>query len=422
MSKSPIVVIGAGLQGLCTAHSLAERGEEVVVLERREGPALETSYANAGMLTPSQPDPWNSPGVGKHLLHSLGRDDSAMLLRLRALPSLLSWGLRFLRNATPSRHRRATREGFALARYSLRATIALREALELEYPLSPGTLKLFREHKAFEASRGMAQRLRDSGLAFEALDADGLVEREPLLGPVRDDFIGGLHFPDDECGDAHLFCRALATSLEGRGVRLQTGVEVKGLSCRGEGLRGVETSEGILDAERAVVAAGCWSEALLRGAGLRVPVRPAKGYSLTLDAASLPQLPSLAVLDDQLHIAVVPLGTRLRIAGTAEFTGMDQSLRAVRIQNLVDLFQRVYPELAARADIAGGSSWAGLRPMSADGLPFIGETRIHGLFVNTGHGQLGWTQAVGSGEVLADLLIGKPPGVEPTPYLASRAL
>ena len=139
-------------------------------------------------------------------------------------------------------------------------------------------------------------------------------------------------------------------------------------------------------------------------------------------SAALPQPPSLAVGDDQQHIAVVPRGTRLRIAGTAEFTGMDQSLRAVRIQNLVDLFQRVYPELAARADIAGGSSWAGLRPMSADGLPFIGETRIHGLFVNTGHGQLGWTQAVGSGEVLADLLIGKPPGVEPTPYLASRAL
>ena len=422
MPKAPIVVVGAGLQGLCTAHSLASRGETVVILERREGPALETSFANAGMLTPSQSDPWNSPGVGRHLLRSLGRDDSAMLLHLRALPSLSGWGVRFLRNASPARHRRATRDAFTLARYSLDATIALRETLGLEYDVSTkGTLKLFRERKAFETSLGIARNLGDPGFHFEALDADGVVATEPLLRPVRETVVGGLHFPDDECGDAHLFCQALTSQLEIQGVQLQTGVDVKDLSIQSGRLVGLQLADGVMPAERVVVAAGCWSTPLLRRVGLRLPVRPAKGYSLTLDARSLSQRPALAVLDDHLHIAVVPLGTRIRIAGTAEFAGMEQSVRAPRIQNLVDLFQHIYPELASRVDVRAGSPWAGLRPMSADGLPLIGETRIPGLYLNTGHGQLGWTQAVGSGELLADLLTGKSPVVDPSPYLASRA-
>ena len=423
MSETPIVVVGAGLQGLCSALALVERGEPVRVIERREGPALETSYANAGMLTPSLPDTWNSPGVGKHLLQSLGRNDSAMLLRVRALPSLLGWGLRFLRNSSPSRHRRATRNVFALAQYSLGATAALRESLGLEYEASTlGTLKLFRDRKAFETSLGIVKRLAEAGLVFRALDADGLVAAEPMLAPVYGDFFAGLHFPGDECGDAHLFCQALAAQLEARGVRVETGVEVKSLRCHSGHVQGLELADGVVEAERVVVAAGCWSHALVRSAGLRLPVRPAKGYSLTVEARHLPERPALAVLDDHLHIAVVPLGTRLRIAGTAEFAGMDPRIRAPRVQNLVDHFLRIYPELAAELELRAGTTWAGLRPMSADGLPLIGETAIRGLYLNTGHGQLGWTLAVGSGQVLADLVIGNPPGVEPNPYLASRAL
>ena len=423
MSTQPIAIIGAGLQGLTTALALQQRGEVVRVLERAEGTALETSYANAGMLTPSQVDPWNSPGVGRHLLQSIGRDQSAMLLRLGALPSLMGWGLSFLRHSTPNRHRQATRRAFALARHSIELTAQIREKLGIDYDASThGTLKVFRSDRAFAASIATAEFLGREGMIFEALDADGGIDTEPQLAEVARELVGGLRFPDDECGDAHLFCRRIAAEVEERGGRIDCGVDVRGLECRGGRVTGLHLEGELVDASRIVVAAGSWSVELLRSAGLRLPVRPAKGYSLTLDAKGIPNTPRIAVVDDTLHTAIVPLGDRLRIAGTAEFAGFDKRVRAPRIRNLSDLLQRVYPSVAARADLGSANAWAGLRPMSSDGLPFIGPTRIGGLFVNSGHGHLGWTMAMGSADLLADLMVGKPTAIDPSPYLAQRAL
>lgn len=413
------LIVGGGLLGLCSAHALLALGEEVMLVERQKGVGKETSFANGGMLTPSMADPWNSPGVGWHLLRSIGNDAAPMLLRPSALPSLVSWGLEFLRNSAPARYENATRASYALARYSLGETRALRETLGLEH--GRGTMKVFREQRAMEAPLALARMLESEGLSFRVLDQSQVVALEPALAPISDDLVGGLHFGEDESGDAHQFCDALAASLRSRGAELRLGVEVKRLIANDGRVSGIETTEGGFMAERVIVAAGSYSTLLLKGIGLHLPVSPAKGYSITVDGSDLGcELPTMAVVDHGLHAAVTPLGARIRVAGTAEFAGFDNQVRLARIQNLLALLERLYPELAMRVNHEHIDPWTGLRPMSADGLPFIGPAHLRGLYLNTGHGALGWSQAMGSGKLLADLIDGRPGEIDPRPYRADR--
>lgn len=421
MRKSDIIVIGGGLAGVTSAYELAERGHSVELLEAREGVALETSYANGSMLTASMSDPWNSPGVHRHLWASLFDPHSAMKLRLHAVPTLLSWGCKFLRNSSPTRYRAATRANYILAKYSLELTAALRARLKLVYDASTrGTMKVFRDEAAMQGPAALARLLSEHGLRHELCDRDRAIALEPQLAGIRDQIAGALHFPDDESGDAHLFCRALTDAFVAVGGRLHTRVTVERLESDNYGTIRVWTNTDVIEASRVVVAAGNSSARLLRDVGVAVPIRPAKGYSVTVDVPDDEIRPGIAVIDDAMHAAVVPLGTKVRVAGTAEFAGDDRTLRADRIDNLFNLLGALYPNIASRIDKQAASCWTGLRPMSADGLPFIGATTARGVYVNAGHGHLGWTLAAGAAGLLADLMSGTRPAIDPEPYRARR--
>jgi len=416
------IIIGGGLIGLASAQALIERGHDVLVLEAREDVGLETSYANGGMLTPSLPEPWNGPGVLMHLLKSLFDPHAALKLRPHVLPSLFGWGLKFLKHSKPSRYLAATADNYRLAVFSLAKTLDVSRRLALSYDLAErGTLCLFEDRASLEDRRRVCELLAPLGLRFENYAPAAVVAAEPLLEPIRDRLIGGIWLPDDARGDAHRFCQALAAALREQGGEIRTGVRVQRLvTARGRVTAVLLPGNDELAADRVVVAAGVHSPHLLRTVGVRVAVQPAKGYSITIDARDLGPLPSAAIADDASHAVVTTFGTRLRVVGTAEFAGFDKRLTPARIDNLQRILARLLPQLAARIPPSAARAWAGLRPLSADGRPYIGPTAIPGLFVNTGHGALGWTLAMGSGHLLADLLGGTPTAIDPTPFLPAR--
>jgi len=416
-----VVVVGGGLAGVATAYELARRGYPTTLVEMREGVALETSYANGALLTPSMADPWNAPGVHRHLAASLFDARSAMKLRISALPSLLGWGLKFLRHSTPARHDAATIASFLLSQYSVEQTRRLRTRLRLRYDVGTlGSLKVFDTQAAMEAPLATASKLSRLGLKFQALDANATIAMEPALAQIRARIAGAIHYPDDESGDAHKFCQAVMSSFLQAGGIDRTGICVTGIAVEQGAVRGVHIAGRIEPADIVIVAAGNSSAKLVRGLGLSLSIRPAKGYTLTFDASQVEGVPSIPIVSDTLHAAVVPIGSRLRIAGTAEFAGDNLTIRRDRIENLVRLLDTLLPHVARQLTRATAQPWAGLRPLSADGLPFIGPTHIRGLHLNTGHGHLGWTFAVGSALVLADLIEGKPPDIDPRPYRALR--
>lgn len=417
MGNARTLVIGGGLMGITTAWELISRGEPVELLEAANDVALESSYANGSMLTPAMPDPWNGPGVYRQLAASLFNPYSPMKLRIGAVPSLIGWGIEFLRNSSAARHREATRASYALATYSVAETSKLRETLGLEYDAAAtGSLKVFRDAAALAGPQRIADYLTDLGLRYEVLDADGAVNAEPQLAPIRKNIVAALRFPDDETGDAHRFCRALADRVRQHGGVIRCGVTVTRLVTQGGRVLAVETDQGRIETRRIVLAAGNGSVPLARTVGLRIPIRPAKGYSVTIRRDAKVDWPRTAVIDDTMHAALVPIGDRLRLVGTAEFAGHDKRVRQTRVDNLFRLLENVYPHIAASVDRSTAQPWAGLRPMSSNGLPRIGPAGPEGLFLNSGHGHLGWTHAVGSAKLLVDQMLGTTPALDPTPF------
>lgn len=421
MSQKEAVIIGAGLAGISAAWCLRQSGFEVTVIDACGGPALETSFANAGALTPSEPEPWNAPGIHWELLRSLGDPHAAMKLRPAALPGLVGWGLRFLRNSTRQRFEAASRANFALSSYSLEETRRVRDALDIGFDnLHSGTLKLCRDQAGLDAAIAAAEKLVPMGLNYRALDPRETVELEPSLADIRDEIAGAVHYPDDESGDAHMFTSALAEAAEQAGVEFLWNTQVIDLVDRAGRIIGLRTDREIFEVENTVLATGQASWKLLRPLGLHLPVRPVKGYSLTLELDGQNNRPGVPVVDEKLHAIITPMGERLRVAGTAEIAGEDTKLREERIDNLRHLLGALYPSLAEQLDGAKETAWAGLRPMSADGRPFIGQTRAPGLWLSTGHGHLGWTQAMGSAALLTQMMSGQPTAIDTQAFAADR--
>jgi D-amino-acid dehydrogenase len=413
-------IVGAGLAGLTAAHWLREGGAEVSVFERRDGPGQETSARNGSLQHPSHAEPWNSPGVLGEIWRNLGNEESAMLLRLKALPGLIGWGIRFLRESSPERFRANAFANLGLARYSL-AQMAHFRALGLDYDHAiAGTLVVFREREAMARLRVWAETLARQGLAFEPLDVAAALAHEPALAAVAPQLVGAIRYPGDERGDPRKFCEALARHLAGRGVRQHYGFEVERIERAGGRVRALVGKTGERHAFDAVIlCAASYSTALARPLGLALPVRPVKGYSITLPRAA--GAPRVAVIDPVLHMAAVPVGDdRVRVAGTAEFTGFDLAITPKRIANLERLLARLFPHYARALAPGAAEPWVGLRPMCADGVSLVGATRVDGLWLHTGHGQLGWTVCAGSGRVLADLMLGRTPGIDPAPYAPAR--
>jgi D-amino-acid dehydrogenase len=421
VASKDIIIIGAGLAGVCAAWTLQTNGHRVTVLDAREGPALETSYANAGALTPSEPEPWNAPGVHWQLLQSLFDPHAAMKLRFAPLPGLISWGMRFLRNSTRTRYETSTRANFVLSRYSLKLTQAARDALGISFDNHRnGTLKLCRDQAGLDATIASAKLLEDLGLRYQVFDAAQTVAHEPSLATIQDQIAGSVLYPDDESGDAHKFTVALADAATEAGVNFEWNSPVTSLIDRGGDIIGVRTEKEELEVDAVILASGQASWRLMAPLGLHLPVRPVKGYSITLDMSGLNARPGVPVVDEALHAIVTPMGDRVRVAGTAEIAGEDKTIRPERIDNLKHMLAAVYPDIAQGLLVGETNEWAGLRPMSADGRPFVGETRAKGLWLSTGHGHLGFTQAMGSAALLSDLIGSKPPQIDPKPYCAAR--
>lgn len=417
-----IIIVGAGLIGVTSAYHLQRAGHAVTVIEREPGVARGASFANGGMLTPSMADPWNAPGVWKELLRSLLHADAPMLVRPRALPSMLGWGLRFLGASSPRRFGANTARNLRLAAYSVAGMERLRGDEPLEYAAATlGTMKIYRDARAFEDGRQKALACTHPGVEVRALSATEAVDLEPGLEAIAARLAGALHFPHDEAGDARLFTEALAAAAKRRGVVFRLGTAATAI-VSDPGVRAVRTTAGEFPADAVVIAAGSHSAGLLRGAGVRLPVKPVKGYSLTCVPADGDTRPPLRIpiVDDALHAAVTPLGGALRVAGTAEFAGFDTRPTASRIDNLRRLLAAVLPRDADRWLAGTQSPWAGLRPMSADGVPCIGACGPKGLFVNTGHGHLGWTMADGSARLLTNLVGGEQPALDAGDYSPRR--
>ncbi|MGE0384789.1 MAG: FAD-dependent oxidoreductase [Gammaproteobacteria bacterium] len=412
-----VVVIGAGLLGICSAWYLAQRGARVTVLESAAEPAGLTSHANGGMLTPSQAMPWNEPGVAWKVLRTLGREDSAVLLRPRALPSLGAWLPRFLFNSAPARFRANAMSNARLAIYSLDCLRELQAILGRSCELAwNGTMKVFADAAALDLALGWSRMLAGTGVRHRLLDAHAAIALEPALAPGAGRLAGAIHYPDDASGDARGFCHALAGAAVARGVAFRFDTPATVRIDHRSGLCVVHGGGERLPADACVLACGHSTARLARTLGLKVPVRPVKGYSLTVPTGT--GAPSLPIVDETWHVAATPLGDRLRIAGTAEFAGEDLTLSAGRIENLRRFVRARFPDLQCAA--GEDHPWCGLRPMSCDGVPLIGPTSIRNLYLNAGHGHLGWTLCAGSGRLLADLMSGGVPGLDAAPYAPAR--
>jgi len=409
-----IVVLGAGVVGVAAAWYLAADGHEVTVVDRQAGAALETSFANGGQISASHAEPWANPGAPRTILKWLGREDAPLLFRLRADPRQWLWGLSFLRECLPHRTRRNTIQCLNLALYSRDCLRALRAATGIEYDRNEnGILQIYTDAREFEHGVDGAAMMREFGIDRAVESADRCVGIEPALAQCRDRLAGGIYTASDESGDAHHFTRALAARAAERGVVFRYGVTVEALPHEGDELVGARVSDSagrreVVAADAYVLALGSYSPLLLRPLGVRCPVYPVKGYSATIDIGGHRGAPTVSLTDIAAKIVMTRLGDRLRVAGTAELSGYSTDLNAVRCEALARRTFDLFPDAGRRSPI---EYWAGLRPATPSNVPCLGRTRYRNLFVDTGHGTLGWTMACGSGRALADVVAGRRPEV-----------
>ena len=406
-----VLVLGAGVVGVATAYYLARAGHEVVVIDRRDGVALETSFANGGQISANHTTPWATPGTPRKALRWIGRTDAPLLFHLRFDPALFSWLVRFLANCTTERMRANIRRAMRLALYSRRELIRLREREHLEYDqVTRGILHVFRSRGDFDEALPQVELMNRMGCIRHVIDVEEAVAIEPALAKVEASLVGGIYSPDDESGDAYKFTKGLADICENLGTTFRFATHVQGFAVEAGRIAGVETGAGRLDADAYVVCAGSYSPLLLRSVGIRLPVYPAKGYSVTIPVGGDGSgAPTVSLIDDEVKMVYSRLGNRLRAAGTAEFTGYDDSVNEARARFLLEKAMSLFPECG---DPAQAEFWAGLRPSTPDGSPVIGRTRYPNLFLNTGHGTLGWTMACGSGRVVADIVSGLEPEMD----------
>ena len=402
-----VLVLGAGVVGVASAWYLNRAGHEVTVVDRQPGAGLETSFANGGQISVSHAEPWANPHVLPKVLKWLGREDAPLLFRMRFDPALFRWGLRFLAECSPARTRRNIHDIVAMALYSRQQLGLLRQDAGLDYDqLQRGILHFYTDERDFEAAAGPAALMREFGCERTVIGVDECVRIEPALAAARSQLVGGDYTAADESGDAHKFTRELAALAAARGVAFRFGAGIERIESIGGEVSAVVIDGERLQADAYVVACGSWSPSLLAPLGLCVPVYPAKGYSATLPLAANSIAPSVSLTDDGYKIVFSRLGDRLRIAGTAEFNGYNTELNLIRCEALMRRVAALFPELRP----AGAPEyWCGLRPATPSNVPCIGRTRLPNLWVNTGHGTLGWTMACGSGAALADLISGRKP-------------
>lgn len=399
-----ILVLGAGVVGVATAYALARAGHAVTVVDRQPGPALETSFANGGQISANHVTPWATPATPWKALKWLGRSDAPLLYRLRADPALWSWTFRFLANCTHARVRINIERALRIAVYSRERIAGLRVETGIDYDqLGRGILHVFRNRREYESALPYLELMAEHGCVRRVVDPDTCVAIEPALTTVRADLVGGIMSDDDESGDAYAFTAGLADICAGLGVTFVFDTTVRRLVAEGQSIAAVETDGDTLKADAVVVALASYAPPLLRPLGLKLPVYPAKGYSVTLPVGDPERAPVVSLIDDEFKMVYSRLGDRLRAAGTAEFVGYDTTMNEARARFIRDKALELFPGCA---DPDAAEYWAGLRPSTPDGVPVIGVTPYANLYLNTGHGTLGWTMACGAGQVVADVVSG----------------
>ena len=413
-----ILILGSGVIGTTAAWYLSRAGHEVSVVDRQSAPGMETSFANAGEVSPGYSAPWAGPGVPVKAIKWLLMQHSPLVIQPLMDPAMWRWGLSMLRNCTAARYRVNKARMVRLAEYSRDCLQALRADTGLHYDeRSQGTLQLFRTQAQLDGTADDIEVLRQYRVPYEVLDMDGCVRHEPALANVREKFVGGMRLPGDETGDCFLFTQRLAVLAQAQGVQFRQGVHIQQIEHTSGDITGVRTDAGLLQADRYVVALGSYSPLLLAPLGLRLPVYPVKGYSLTLPIVDAAHAPESTVMDETHKVAVTRLGDRIRVGGTAELTGYDLSLKAERRGTLDHVVSDLFPR---GGDLAQAQFWTGLRPMTPDGTPVIGPTRYPKLWLSTGHGTLGWTMAAGSGQLLADWMGSTGPRIDAEGLSLSR--
>jgi len=409
-----VIVLGAGVIGTASAWYLAKAGHEVTVIERRPGAGLETSFANGGQISVSHAEPWANPSAPLKVAKWLMREDAPLLFRLRPDLDQWLWGFAFLRECLPARTRENIVQIVNLGLYSRAALRELRRETGIVYDhLEAGILHFYTNRREFDAALAPAALMRELGCDREILTTDECVAREPALAGIRHQLAGGTYTPSDESGDAHLFTRRLSELAAARGVSFRYGHLVLGMERAGGAVAGVRVtdSEGrisMLEADAYVVAMGSYSPRLLRTLGIHAPVYPVKGYSVTMAVADPARAHRVSLTDDEYKLVFSRLGNRLRIAGTAELNGYDTQLNETRCRAILRRAEELFP---GAGDSATARFWTGLRPATPGNVPLIGRARYPNLYLNTGHGTLGWTHSCGSARALADLVDGRRPAL-----------
>ena len=423
-----VVVLGAGVIGTSVAYYLARAGHEVTVVERQPGPALETSFANAGEVSPGYSAPWAGPGVPVKAIKWMLMQHSPLVIWPLLDPAMWRWGAAMLANCTARAYAVNKSRMVPIAEYSRDCLKVLRAETGIAYDdRAQGTLQLFRTQKQLDGIGGDVEVLKQYGVPFEVLDRDGFCRVEPALKLTQHKFVGALRLPGDETGDCFKFTNRLTEMAQALGVSFRFGTTLEGIDVQGGRIERVRTGgaggsggtagAGELRADRYVLALGSYSPLVLKTIGIRIPVYPVKGYSITVPITDPAGAPESTIMDETHKVAVTRLGDRIRVGGTAELAGYSLALREPRRATLNHVVTDLFPQ---GGDVSKATFWCGLRPMTPDGTPIVGPTRYDNLLLATGHGTLGWTMAAGTGRVIADLVSGRTPEIDVQELAMSR--
>ena len=405
-----VAVLGSGVIGTAIAWYAAKAGHDVTVIDRQPGPGLETSFANAGEVSPGYSAPWAGPGVPVKAIKWMLMRHSPLVIWPLLDPALWRFGVRMLANCTERAYRLNKSRMVPIAEYSRDCLKALRAETGIAYDeREQGTLQLFRTSKQLDGIGKDIEILKEYGVPFEVLDRRGFCRVEPALAHTQEKFVGALRLPGDETGDCFLFTNRLAEMARAMGVTFRFGTRIEAIEVAGGRIDGVRTGDGKLGADAYVCALGSYSTAALAPIGIELPVYPVKGYSITVPIVDAARAPESTIMDETHKVAVTRLGSRIRVGGTAELAGYSLKLREARRATLEHVVTDLFP---GGGDLARATFWCGLRPMTPDGTPVIGPTRYPNLWLATGHGTLGWTMAAGTGRVVADLLSGRTPEID----------
>ncbi|MGA9698323.1 D-amino acid dehydrogenase [Acinetobacter sp. ANC 3781] len=397
-----VIVLGSGVIGVASAYYLAQQGASVTVLDRQAGPAEETSFGNAGQISPGYSTPWAAPGIPFKAVKWMFQHHAPLAINMDGSMWQLQWMAQMLKNCNPQSYAINKERMTRVAEYSRDCLRDLRKATGIHYEnRSKGTLQVFRNEAQLEAVQRDIQVLKECGVDYELLLKEDLAKVEPALAFAQDKLVGGLHLPNDETGDCYLFTNALANLAKNMGVDFKFNQSVEKLVVEGDEIKGVVVDGKVLTADRYVLAFGSYSRDFLKPLNLDLPVYPVKGYSLTIPIVDPAFAPQSTVLDETYKIAITRFDERIRVGGMAELSGYNHGLNENRRATLQMVTQDLFPG----GDMQQATFWTGLRPMTPDSTPIIGATRFSNLFLNTGHGTLGWTMACGSGKLISDLVL-----------------